>query len=144
MNVRRIALIAFNFFLLAAPAGAQQTPPGQGLVIQEDRPGLLAQATVRPEAALQTARARVPGAELREAEIEMKRNRLVYSFEFAVQGQRGSREVNVDARTGEVVSTKQEDNDDDEDTDEDTDAAGDNRRQRPPGGSATGAGPANA
>jgi hypothetical protein len=133
MNVRRIALIAAGFIFLAAPAGGQQTPPGQGLVVQEDRPGLLAQATVRPEVALQTARARVPGGELREAEIETKRNRLVYSFEFAVQGQRGSREVNVDARTGEVISTKQEDNDDEEDSDEDTDSSGDDRRQRPPG-----------
>jgi hypothetical protein len=132
VNVRRIALAALGFLVIAAPAGAQQTPAGQ-VVVEEDRPGLLAQATVRPEAALQTARARVPGGQLREAEIEMKRNRLVYSFEFTVQGQRGSREVNVDARTGEVISVKQEDTDDDEDSDEDTDSAGDSRRVRPPG-----------
>ena len=133
MNARHIALAAISIVFLAVPAAAQQTPAGQPLVVQEDRPGLLAQSTVRPEAALQTARARVPGGELREAEIEMKRNRLVYSFEFAVQGQRGSREVNVDARTGEVINTKDEPNDDDEDSDEDTDAAEQNRRQRPPG-----------
>jgi hypothetical protein len=133
MNVRRIALAAFGSIVLTAPAGAQQTPPGQALVVEEDRPGLLAQATVRPEAALQTARARVPGGQLREAEIEVKRNRLVYSFEFTLQGQRGSREVNVDARTGEVISVNQEDTDDDEDSDEDTDSAGDSRRPRPPG-----------
>jgi hypothetical protein len=134
MNVRRIVLAAVNTIFLAflpGPAGAQQTPPGQRLVVEEDRPGLLAQATVRPEAALQTARARVPGGQLREAEIEIKRNRLVYSFEFTVQGQRGSREVNVDARTGEVINVEQEDRDDDEDTDEDTEPARDTRR--PPG-----------
>jgi Peptidase propeptide and YPEB domain len=133
MNVRRIAFAAVSLVFFAAPAGAQQTPAGQPLVVQEDRPGLLAQATVRPEVAFQTARAQVPGGELREAEIETKRNRLVYSFEFAVQGQRGQREVNVDARTGEVVSTKHEANDDDEDSDEDTDSSDQNRRPRPPG-----------
>jgi hypothetical protein len=133
MNVRRIALAAVSLVFLATPASAQQPPAGQPLVVQEDRPGLLAQATVRPEVAFQTARAQVPGGQLREAEIETKQNRLVYSFEFTVQGQRGQREVNVDARTGEVVSTKQEDNDDDEDSDEDTDSAGDTRRARPPG-----------
>jgi predicted small secreted protein len=131
MIVRRIALTAVIFLFLAAPVSAQQTTR-QEVVVKEDRPGLLAQATVRPEAALQTARAQVPGGQLREAEIEMERNRLVYEFEFTVEGQRGSREVNVDARTGEVISVKQEDNDDDEDSDEDTDSAGDNRRQRPP------------
>lgn len=133
MNVRPIALAAITLFFLAAPAGAQQTTVGQGVVVKEDRAGLLAQATVRPEVALQTALARVPGGQLREAEIEMDRNRLVYEFEFSVQGQRGSREINVDARTGEVIIVKHEDNDDEEDSDEDTDSSDKNRRQRPPG-----------
>lgn len=109
MSVRRIALAAFTLLFLATPLAGQQTPPpGQGLVVKEDRPGLLAQATIRPEAAFQAARARVPGGQLREAEIEMERGRLVYEFEFTVQGQRGTREVSVDARTGEVIAEKQE------------------------------------
>jgi hypothetical protein len=129
MNARA-PVIGVVWLLLAVPASGQPSQATQNVTIKEDRPGLLAQATVRPDAALRTALARVPGGRVREAEIEMERRRLVYSFEFTVPGAKAVREVVVDAKTGAVLAVEDEDDDTDEDTDDDTDTDTDERTPR--------------
>jgi uncharacterized membrane protein YkoI len=56
---------------------------------------------------LRTALARVPGGRITEAEFE-EDGRLLYSFDIRVEGRSGVEEVQVDARTGEVVSIEHE------------------------------------
>jgi uncharacterized membrane protein YkoI len=55
-----------------------------------------------------TALARVPGGRVREGELEREHGRLIYSFDIAVAGKPGIEEVQVDARTGKIVSQTHE------------------------------------
>jgi uncharacterized membrane protein YkoI len=48
------------------------------------------------------------GLRVVSAELEEEAGRLVYSFDIARKGQTGVEEVQVDARSGEVVSMKHE------------------------------------
>lgn len=124
MSLRALALAATTLLLLGTPASAQPSRVAHNVTfkVKEDRPGLLARARIRPEAALGIALARVPGGRVREAEIEIERRRLVYSFELEVPGTKALREVIVDAGSGAVLAV--EDEDDDDDTDDDTDEKG--------------------
>ncbi|MFZ5625213.1 MAG: PepSY domain-containing protein [Gemmatimonadota bacterium] len=81
----------------------------QPVKVHEEKPGLLAQAKVTPDAALATALKAVPGARLGKAGIEMEKGRLIYSFDLTVVGKPGIEEVTVDARTGKVVAVEHED-----------------------------------
>jgi DNA-binding beta-propeller fold protein YncE len=76
--------------------------------VQEQQPGLLAKAKISPDAAIATAKSRLPKARLTSAEIERERGQLVYSFDFKTDGQSGSDEVVVDALTGKVVHVSHE------------------------------------
>jgi uncharacterized membrane protein YkoI len=79
-----------------------------GVKIEEDKEGLWARATLTPDAAMKIALARVPGGTITEAELEEEDGRLIYSFEIKVAGKAGEDEVEVDAKTGEVVKQKHE------------------------------------
>jgi uncharacterized membrane protein YkoI len=89
-------------------AGTASVAAAQGADMKEEKPGLLAQAKIKPEAARQTALKAVPGATIKEAEIEREHRKLVYSFDLTVPGQTGIQEVLVDANTGKIVSSKHE------------------------------------
>ena len=78
--------------------------------VKEEKPGLLAQATVTPDSAKATAlRAVAKGGTIREAEIEQEDGVLVYSFDIKLPGRKGIEEVLVDAKTGKVVKVEHED-----------------------------------
>jgi uncharacterized membrane protein YkoI len=77
--------------------------------LKEAEPGLKAQAKVSYEDAHKTALAKVKGAEIKSAEIEREKGKLVYSFDMKQKGKSGIDEVQVDAATGEVVSVEHED-----------------------------------
>lgn len=105
--MRTVAFLAA--LLAAAPvatASAQAAP--QANRMKEERPGLLAQAAITPDSARSLALARVPGGRIHEAEIEMEDERLVYSFDISVPGQRGVEEVLIDAKTGAFISEEHE------------------------------------
>ena len=98
--------------LLAALAGlpghaaAQATP----VPIKEEKPGLLARATVTPDSARAIAlRAVAKGGKIAAAEIEEEGGKLVYSFDITIPRKKGIDEVLVDARTGKVVAVEHED-----------------------------------
>ena len=69
---------------------------------------LSSQATVSREQAQATALAKAPGGTVKEAELEKEHGRLIWSFDIAIPGSRDITEVQVDARTGEVVSVEKE------------------------------------
>jgi uncharacterized membrane protein YkoI len=93
------ALAAILVTLVAAPALQAQEVVVQ---VKEQKAGLLAQATVKPDSARTIALAQVPGGKITEFEIEDEHGKLVYEFKIA--GQDGNREIYVDAKTGEVVT----------------------------------------
>lgn len=89
--------------------GLPQAARAQEVKVKEDKPGLLAQATIRPDSARKLALARVPGSRVEAAEIEMEDGKLVYSFDLKVGNAKGIEEVLIDARSGKVVSVEHED-----------------------------------
>ncbi len=72
--------------------------------VKEAKPGLLRQASITPDAATRTAMQQVTNGQIREAEIEQEKGKLVYSYDIKVPGKSGIDEVLVDAKTGAVVS----------------------------------------
>jgi uncharacterized membrane protein YkoI len=76
---------------------------------------LAKQATISMEEARRTALEKVPGTVI-ESELEKENGRLVYEFEIRDKDNK-TYDVQVDAKTGEVVSVEEE-NDDEEDTDQ--------------------------
>lgn len=95
----KITLALATALMLAGAAHAN----AQGVTVKEEKPGLLKQATVSPEAATRTALARVPGGRVQSAELEQENGALIYSFDIKVAGKSGIDEVNVNAKTGAVV-----------------------------------------
>jgi uncharacterized membrane protein YkoI len=93
---------------------AAQVAPGP-VSLQEDRAGLLAQVKVSEANARLIAMQRVPGGRIVEAELEEEGGRLLYSYEIRAANGRDVVEVQIDARTGAVVSEARESTDDDED-----------------------------
>ena len=74
-----------------------------------DSPEALAkQATVTKEQAQTTALTRAPGGTIQEGELEKEKGRLVWSFDIARPGTKDITEVQVDARSGEIVSVENE------------------------------------
>ena len=94
--------------LLVGGAGgvnAQSAP----VPIKEEKPGLLAQATVTPDSARAVAlRAVAKGGKIAAAEIEEEGGKLVYSFDIKIPKKKGIDEVLVDAKTGKVVAVEHE------------------------------------
>jgi len=104
-------------FLMVMPLGAafsQQTPPSQAappkpqVTVKAARPEYRTQAKITPQVATDSALARFPGAQVQEAELEKEHGRLVYSFDLRAPNRSGEEEVQVDARSGKVVSVEHE------------------------------------
>ena len=110
MHSRIIALCAAVVLtpLTVSAQGARSPHVQQGVTVKEEKAGLLARATVRPDSATHIAMDRVPGGRVTKAEIEMEGGKLVYSFDLAVSGKSGVDEVLVDAHTGAIVSVEHE------------------------------------
>jgi uncharacterized membrane protein YkoI len=69
---------------------------------------LHAEAKLDRDAAEKIALARVPGGTVQEAELEKELGRLIWSFQITTAGSDAVTEVNVDAKTGEVVTVEKE------------------------------------
>lgn len=121
MEVLVALVVAGAMLAVAAPAGAQaasshppmakKTAPMQQqatVKVKESTPGLAAQATISADSAQKLALAEVPRGWVREAELEMEQNTLVYSYDIKARGKAGIEEVLIDAKTGAVVSKKHE------------------------------------
>ena len=93
--------------VIAVPTACAQARPATG-PMKEDKPGLLARATISPDSARHLARARVATAAIAEEGIEIEKGKLVYSFDMRTPGRAGIDEVVVDALTGTIVSVAHE------------------------------------
>jgi uncharacterized membrane protein YkoI len=69
---------------------------------------LLAHAKMTEDSARAVALARVPHATIKEVELEQEHGSLIWSFDLTVAGKPGIEEVNVNARTGKIVSVEHE------------------------------------
>jgi len=97
---------AFLALAAAAPLAAQSSQPGS---YKRDLPAVLVkQATVTESDAARTAESRVKHGRIQAVELENEGGKLIYSYELKVSGKSGIEEVNVDAKTGKVVSTEHE------------------------------------
>ncbi len=71
---------------------------------EESQDALKAEAKVSLEAATQTALAKVPGGTIKSSELEREHGKLIWSFDISKPKTRNISEVQVDAKTGTVVS----------------------------------------
>ena len=82
---------------------------GRSASYKRDLPAdLVKQATVSETDAAKTVAARLPKGRIQAVELENEGGRLIYSYEVRIRGRSGIEEVNVDARTGAVVSVEHE------------------------------------
>jgi uncharacterized membrane protein YkoI len=95
--------------VIAALLLAASTAPASPACKQAS-PGLRARARITCAAARQAALRSIGGKDLRvvSAELEDENGRLVYSFDVARRGANGVDEVQIDARSGALGSTKHE------------------------------------
>jgi Peptidase propeptide and YPEB domain len=97
-------------FTTAGNAG--QAGPNAGVqtgtaVLEEDSPGLLAQATISDAAARAVALERFPGSQIVDADIDQDDGRIIYQYELRVANVR--HDVDIDAKTGSIVAVDDED-----------------------------------
>ena len=69
---------------------------------------LRAEAKISEADARTTALAKVPGGSVSSSELEKEHGKVIWSFDIAQVGSKNIIEVQVDAKTGKIVSTKVE------------------------------------
>jgi uncharacterized membrane protein YkoI len=67
---------------------------------------LAADARISEADARTTALAKVPGGTVSSSELEQEHGKLIWSFDIARDGSKNITEVQVDAKTGKIVSTR--------------------------------------
>ena len=72
----------------------------------ETQAELTAQAKITQEEAANTALTKVPNGKIKSAELEKEHGNLIWSFDIATPKSKNITEVQVDAKTGKVVSTQ--------------------------------------
>ena len=104
--MNRIGMAAFLSLVgvLTSSVGSAQA----GRPMKEEKAGLLVRATVAPDSARRLALAQVPNGRIMEEEIEEENGKLVFSFDIKVPGKSGVDEVQIDARSGALVSKEHE------------------------------------
>src|SRR3979411_1911868 len=76
------------------------------LADQATQAKLHAEAKISEADARTMALAKVPGGSISSSELEKEHGRLIWSFDIAQVGSKNITEVQVDAKTGKIVSTK--------------------------------------
>jgi hypothetical protein len=87
-----ITVVSFSGALLAASSQAD----------------LMKEATVSKSQAKKTALRKVPNGVIKSEEIEREHGKLIWSFDIATSGTKNITEVQVDAKTGRIVSIQVE------------------------------------
>ena len=75
---------------------------------EETQAALKAQAKITQAEAQRTTLAKVPDGKIRAAELEKEHGELIWSFDISMPNSRNITEVQVDAKTGKIVSTQVE------------------------------------
>jgi uncharacterized membrane protein YkoI len=71
---------------------------------KETQAQLQAEAKVTQAAAEKTALAKVPNGKIKSSELEREHGRLVWSFDISTPGSKNITEVQVNAKTGKIVT----------------------------------------
>ncbi|MDB5936510.1 MAG: peptidase [Massilia sp.] len=80
----------------------------QAFAAEETVAALTAAAKITEAQAKTTALAKVPHATVKSAELEREHGLLVWSFDLSQPSVKGVTEVQVDAKSGKIVSVKKE------------------------------------
>jgi uncharacterized membrane protein YkoI len=72
---------------------------------EESQPALEKQAKITEAQARSTALAKVVNGTVKSSELEKEKGRLIWSFDIATPKTQNITEVQVDAKTGKIVST---------------------------------------
>jgi uncharacterized membrane protein YkoI len=75
---------------------------------EQEKAELAAMAKISKADAQQTALGKVPNGTVREAELELEKRKLIWSFGFSTPDSKDITEVNVDAVTGRVINMEWE------------------------------------
>jgi uncharacterized membrane protein YkoI len=69
---------------------------------------LMKEATISKSQAEKSALGEVPHGVIKSEELEREHGKLIWSFDISTSGTKNTTEVQVDAKTGKIVSTKVE------------------------------------
>ena len=75
---------------------------------EESQTALKAEAKITEEAAEQTALAKVHGGKIKSSELEREHGKLIWSFDISKPKSKNITEIQVDAKTGKIVSKQTE------------------------------------
>lgn len=107
----KIAMYA-TLFAIALTLGAVASAQAQGASASTKKgtteAALRKEAKITEAEARKTALAAVPGGTVQSHELERENGRLIYSYDIKVAGKAGVEELNVDAKTGEIVAHEHE------------------------------------
>ena len=102
----RPSLVALVFVAFVAVSAGAQPAPAKKLSKQEA--ALHKAAKISEDSARVIALAAVPGATVKEGELEKEKGKLIWSFDLKVAGNKGVEEIWVDAITGKVINRAHE------------------------------------
>lgn len=102
MNLRNVRFSSLAF--VAAIIFAAST----SMAGDQSQSALKKQAKVTGEQATKSALSQVPGGTVKSFELEKENGKLIWSFDIAKPKTRNIIEVQVDAKTGKIVSTQTE------------------------------------
>jgi uncharacterized membrane protein YkoI len=102
-------LLAAMLTLGATARGSAQEAKTPSTKAATSQAALRKEAKIAEADARKTALAAVPGGKVQSHELERENGRLIYSYDIKVAGKSGVEEINVDAKTGEVVAHEHED-----------------------------------
>jgi uncharacterized membrane protein YkoI len=69
---------------------------------------LKAQARITQEEASKTVLAKVPNGKIEAVELEKEHGKLIWSFDISIPKSKNIKELQVDAKTGKIISTQVE------------------------------------
>jgi uncharacterized membrane protein YkoI len=102
MDLRNVGLSSVAFVAVVA------FTVSTSVAAEESQSALKKQATVTEAQARKSALAEVPKGTIKSSELENEKGKLIWSFDIAKFGTRNITEVQVDAKTGKIVSTQTE------------------------------------
>ena len=97
-HIRSALTVAFVLAFAAGAANARE----------ESMAALKAQAKISEATARATALAKVPSGTIASAELEKEHGKLIWSFDINTPGTKNVTEIQVNAKTGKIVSTQVE------------------------------------
>lgn len=106
--MKRISILLTVLLLTGTAATRVEAQGAQARALSKKELALRAEAKVTEDSARAIALKAVPGATVKEGELERENGKLIWSFDLKITGKKGVEEVQVDAITGRIVSREHE------------------------------------